>query len=190
MAHLKYLALCFVFGSCAQFYTTKTTPDKTGVTVVVQDAGSKLAGSFIDENGDEVFLADLQDKPIVLMFAGITCGNCIAEAKEIIASFKKGPAQSDVVNFVTVLDNKRISRWRRNFQEKQPDWLHGYTTNDDLYYTYFPKQAEDTEFPLTPAMVLYHPFKNKLFLHKGTEPLGDDISLVDYIRAHVGHWES
>ncbi|NRA44149.1 MAG: hypothetical protein HRU09_04230 [Oligoflexales bacterium] len=124
------------------------------------------------------------------MFAGVTCSTCIAETKEIIASFKKGPAKSDVVNFVTILvDNNRINLWKRAFVDTKPEWLHGHELSGDLYFTYFPKQPGDAEFPLTPAMVLYHPFKNELFLHKGTEPLGE-VSLVDYIRTHVGLWES
>ncbi|MFK7825090.1 MAG: TlpA family protein disulfide reductase [Oligoflexales bacterium] len=190
MAYLNILSLCLFLGSCAQFYTTKTTSDNSQATVVIQSVEDNLEGSFINENGDEVFLADLQDKPIVLMFSAVTCSTCITEAKEIINSFKKGAAKSDVVNFVTVLvDNKRIDRWKRAFKEKKPEWLHGYELSGELYFKYFPRQADDPEFPLTPAMVLYHPFKNDLFLNKGLESLGD-VSLVDYIRSHVGLWES
>ena len=157
---------------------------------MIQTIEEDLQGSFINEDGEEVFLTDLQDKPIVLMFAAVTCSTCIAETKEIIASFKKGTAKSDVVNFVTVLvDNKRIDRWKRAFKEEKPEWLHGYELSGDLYFTYFPKQPGDPEFPLTPAMVLYHPFRKELFLNKGTESLGE-VGLIEYIRSHVGLWES
>lgn len=191
MEYIKILVFCLIINACAQFYTTKTnTESDNNETIIIHNSNDFLEGQFIDEDGNEVFLADLQDKPIVLMFAGVTCSTCIAETKEIIKSFKKGSAHSDVVNFITVLvDNRRVDRWRRAFGDKQPEWLHGHELSGELYFTYFPKQAEDPEFPLTPAMVIYHPFRSELFLHKGIESIRE-IGLVEYLKSRVGLWES
>jgi len=175
--------------SCAQFFDQSAVSQNNAAGNVESGrVDIPFEGSFTREDGETVYLADLKDRPVVLMFASRCCEYCIEEAVEVLKTMDPEVRNTDVVNFVTVLvDMKDMDLWRSRLPgEKKPAWLHGYDEPGKypLYKTFFP----EARWPSTPSLVLYSPFQDQIVTHIGKGAPDENQTIIEFIRSFVGRW--
>lgn len=199
-----WFSILVAITGCGQFFSVKKnaqsaskSPEAVVKTTLIE--GNHLSGIFKDKAGNLIDLKELSDKPVVLMFAQKRCQGCQEEALEILSSFRYEEKKSDVIHFITVMvqakSDRVIDQWKLNLQRNSentlglvPEWLHGIDSqNHDLYYRYF--DPERTGSPLTPAMVLFYPYKKELMTFTGRGEIPEGQSLTNYLNEQGFYWE-
>lgn len=125
-------------------------PKETKVEVPV------LEGSFKLISGEVKTLAQLSEKPFLLLMVSETCTSCREETEGLMTEFEKSGLPSEINMFSVVIDLKpdELKDWSQSFSKPIP-WSLGSDDDQVLFDKYFSQH-------ITPAILYFNPANGTL----------------------------